>query len=72
VGKICGNVRFHHLLLSIRKTNMLTLNLTVTQVNTILAALGQRPYVEVADLIVAIKVDAEKQLAPKPPEPTED
>lgn len=51
---------------------MLTLNLTVTQVNTILAALGQRPYVEVADLIVAIKVDAEKQLAPPPPETTED
>jgi hypothetical protein len=51
---------------------MLTLNLTVTQVNTILAALGQRPYVEVADLIVAIKMDAEKQLAPKPSETTED
>lgn len=50
---------------------MLTLNLTVAQVNTILAALGQRPYVEVADLITLIKMDAEKQLAPKP-EPTED
>jgi hypothetical protein len=51
---------------------MLTLNLTINQVNTILAALGQRPYVEVADLIASIKVDAEKQLAPKPQEPNED
>jgi hypothetical protein len=51
---------------------MLTLNLTVTQVNTILAALGQRPYVEVADLVALIKMDAEKQLTPPPPEPTED
>jgi hypothetical protein len=51
---------------------MLILNLTVAQVNTILGALGQRPYVEVADLIASIKVDAEKQLAPPPPEPTED
>ena len=50
---------------------MIILNLTVNQVNAILAALGQRPYVEVADLIAVIKVDAEKQLAPKP-EPTED
>lgn len=51
---------------------MLTLSLTVAQVNTILGALGQRPYVEVADLIASIKVDAENQLAPKPQEPNED
>jgi hypothetical protein len=51
---------------------MITLNLTVNQVNAILAALGQRPYVEVADLIAVIKVDAEKQLAPKPSEPDEE
>ena len=51
---------------------MLTLNLTIAQVNTILAALGQRSYVEVADLIASIKVDAEKQLVPKPQESNED
>ena len=51
---------------------MITLSLTVEQVNLILAALGQRPYVDVADLIHRIKIDAETQLAPKPPEPDED
>jgi hypothetical protein len=51
---------------------MINLSLTVEQVNLILAALGQRPYVDVADLIHRIKIDAEAQLAPKPSEPDED
>jgi len=42
---------------------MINLALTVEQVNLILAALGQRPFVEVVDLINRIKTDAEKQLA---------
>lgn len=50
---------------------MINLALTVEQVNLILAALGQRPYVDVADLIHRIKIDAEQQLAPKPQD-TED
>ena len=50
---------------------MITLTMTVDQVNVILNALGQRPFVEVADLIAKIKMDAEQQLGPKP-EPTED
>jgi hypothetical protein len=51
---------------------MINLSLTIEQVNLILAALGQRPYVDVADLIHRIKIDAEQQLAPKPPVPDED
>jgi hypothetical protein len=51
---------------------MINLSLTVEQVNLILASLGQRPYVDVADLIHRIKIDAETQLAPKTPEPDED
>ena len=51
---------------------MINLALTVEQVNTILAALGQRPFVEVVDLINRITADAERQLAPKPPENTEE
>ena len=42
---------------------MINLSLTIEQVNLILAALGQRPYVDVADLIHRIKIDAEEQLA---------
>lgn len=45
---------------------MINLSLTVEQVNLILAALGQRPFVDVADLIHRIKLDAEAQLAPEP------
>jgi len=48
---------------------MINLALTVEQVNLILAALGQRPFVDVADLIHRIKLDAEAQLAPKPHDP---
>jgi len=42
------------------------LSLTVDQVNLILNALGQRPYVEVMDLVARIKLDAEKQLSSSP------
>ena len=45
---------------------MINLSLTIEQVNLILAALGQRPFVDVADLIHRIKLDAEAQLAPEP------
>jgi hypothetical protein len=48
------------------------LSLTIEQVNSILAALGHRPYIDVADLINRIKIDAETQLSPKPPDPDED
>jgi hypothetical protein len=51
---------------------MINLSLTVEQVNLILASLGQRPFVDVADLIHRIKLDAEAQLAPKPSVPDED
>lgn len=51
---------------------MITLTMTVEQINAILNALGQRPFVEVADLIAKIKMDAETQLAPKPTEPDEE
>ena len=44
-------------------TNLINLSLTIEQVNLILASLGQRPYVDVADLIHRIKIDAEEQLA---------
>ena len=50
----------------------ITFELTVEETNYILAALGARPFVEVADLITKVKVQAESQLAPKPPEPDED
>jgi hypothetical protein len=48
------------------------ITLTVEEANYVLAALGARPFVEVADLITKVKAQAESQLAPKPPEPGED
>jgi hypothetical protein len=42
------------------------LSLTVEQINLILNALGQRPYVEVMDLVERIKLDAQKQLSSPP------
>jgi len=48
----------------------ITLELTVEETNYILAALGQRPFAEVVDLIARLKKDAESQLAPVP-EPSE-
>jgi len=49
-----------------------TITLTVDEANYVLAALGARPFAEVADLITRVKAQAEAQLAPKPPEPDED
>ena len=43
-----------------------TLEFTVEEANYVLAALGARPFVEVADLITKVKAQAESQLAPKP------
>lgn len=39
---------------------------TVEEINAILKALGDRPFVEVADLITKIKTSAMAQLAPAP------
>ena len=49
-----------------------TITLTVEEANYVLAALGARPFVEVADLIAKVKAQAEQQLAPKPTVPDED
>ena len=43
-----------------------TITLTVEEANYVLAALGARPFAEVADLINKIKKEAEGQLAAKP------
>lgn len=47
-----------------------SITLTVAGWNAVLAALGQRPYAEVAAIIEGIKVQAAQQLAPPQP-PTE-
>ena len=46
-----------------------TITLTIEEANYVLAALGARPFAEVADLITKVKMQAESQLAPKPQEP---
>ena len=43
-----------------------TITLSVEEANYVLAALGARPFVEMADLIARVKAQAESQLAPKP------
>jgi hypothetical protein len=48
----------------------ITLELTVEETNYILAALGQRPFAEVVELISRLKKEAEAQLTPVP-EPSE-
>jgi len=45
-----------------------SITMTVVQWNAVLAALGGRPYAEVAEIIEAIKVQAAQQLMPPPPE----
>jgi hypothetical protein len=42
-----------------------SITLTVAQWNIVMAALGQRPFAEVADIIGNIKAQADAQLAPK-------
>jgi hypothetical protein len=47
-------------------TPEITLSLSLEQVNAILTALGQLPYVQSADLINEIKNQANSQLHPAP------
>jgi hypothetical protein len=42
---------------------MMKLELTIQEINTILQALGNGPFVQVADLIQKIKTQAEEQIA---------
>ncbi|WP_165788898.1 hypothetical protein [Rubritalea profundi] len=46
----------------------LSLNLTISEINTILDALGQRPYVEVFPLVAKIKAQSKAQLQTRPGE----
>jgi hypothetical protein len=45
----------------------LTINLTVEEINYILATLAQRPFGEVVNLVNNIKAQAEPQLPPPAP-----
>lgn len=45
----------------------ITLDLTVEQVNVILAALGRMPYLDVVSVIEEIRKTAQEQLTPAPP-----
>lgn len=46
----------------------ITLKLPLASVNKVLLALGQRPWIEVNDLIAEIRKQTELQLEPKTPE----
>ena len=46
--------------------NSITINLPAQAWNTVLSALGAKPFIEVADLITEIRKQAESQLAPAP------
>lgn len=48
-------------------TKEINITLTVAAWNAVLAALGNRPYAEVAVIIEAIKMQAAQQIAPSPP-----
>lgn len=48
------------------ENTVLTLNLTVAQVNTILKYIGAGAYVEVEQIIASIREQAASQLAPQP------
>jgi hypothetical protein len=50
----------------------ITVTLPVQAWNAVLAALGSRPFVEVAELIAEIKRQAEGQVAPAAPAPIAD
>lgn len=41
---------------------MITLNLTLAQINTVLGALGAAPYIQVADLIDVVRSQATPQV----------
>jgi len=51
---------------------MINLDLTVNEINVILAALGQAPYVQVAELFEKIKVQAVPQVEALPKEEAEE
>jgi len=51
---------------------MITLDLTVNEINVILAALGQAPYAQVAELFEKIKVQAVPQVEALPKEEAEE
>ncbi len=42
---------------------MITLNLTLAQVNTVLGALGSAPYIQVTEVIDAIRTQATPQIS---------
>ena len=44
---------------------MITLQLEISEVNGILTALGQMPYVQVKDLVLKIQVQAQPQVEQK-------
>jgi hypothetical protein len=46
-------------------TNELNFSLSIDEANVILNALGERPYVQVADLIVKMQLQAQEQLTAK-------
>ena len=48
---------------------MITLELEVSEVNGILTALGQLPYVQVKDLVLKIQVQAQPQVEQKAEKP---
>ena len=50
---------------------MIDLNLTVNEINLILQALGQAPYVQVADIIDKVRTQAAPQVEALPKEVTE-
>jgi hypothetical protein len=49
-----------------------SITLSVQAWNTVMNALGQRPFLEVADLISSIKIQAEQQIRKKPQEDSEE
>jgi len=51
---------------------MINLNLTIQEVNLILQALGQAPYIQVAELVEKIKAQAVPQVEALPKEEVAD
>ena len=43
---------------------IIKLELTVNEVNTVLRSLGQHPFIEIADLIAKIKYQGDSQITP--------
>ena len=49
----------------------MTLDLTIDQINVIMSALGNAPFIQVEDLINEIRKQVQPQLAPAPEAPPE-